>query len=211
MPSEGNRIPRPLNTKEGLTRFGASVPTVGGSFEHAGFAKSWRRLAVPVRLDTDGVYYLSYLFRRDNPAPHPIDSAGILFWTDEDYQQKKNEDFWKRLSIGVMKSNVVYTQLQRMKASKSVPLDDGVTYFLVAKIVASRAHADQVFARVYRPDELVETTEPTAWPLQSPPFHSDLVFDWLQLHVNSKTRHAIDEIRLGTTGSSVTAAWTPAE
>jgi hypothetical protein len=211
LPSDGNRLPRPLNTEEGLTRSGASVPAVGGSFEHAGFAKSWRRLAVPVRLDTDGVYYLSYLFRRDNQALHPIDSAGILFWTDEDYQQKKNEDFWKRLSIGVMKSNAVYTRLQRMKASKSVPMDDGVTYLLVAKIVASQANPDQVFARVYQPDELVESTEPTAWPLQSPPFHSNLVFDWLQLHVNSKTRHAIDEIRLGTTWSSVAAAWSPGQ
>jgi hypothetical protein len=211
MPSDGNRFPRPLNTKLGLTRSGASVPAVGGSFEHAGFAKSWRRLAVPVRLDTDGVYYLSYLFRRDNPAPHPIDSAAILFWTDEDYQQKKNEDFWKRLSVGVMKSNVVYTHLQRMKARKTIDMDDGVTYLLVAKIVASRAHADQVFARVYRPDDLVETTEPSAWPLHSAPFHSDLVFDWMQLHVNSKSRHTMDEIRLGTTWSSVTEAWCPAQ
>jgi hypothetical protein len=212
LPSDANRPPRPvLNPKDSLTRAGASVPAVGGSFEHTGFAKSWRRLAVPIRLDTDGVYYLSYLFQRDNSAPHPIDSAGILFWTDEDYQQKKNEDFWKRLNIGVMKSNTVYTRLQRMKASKSVPMEDGVTYLLVAKIVASQANPDQVFARVYRPDELVESTEPTAWPLHSPPFRSDLVFDWLQLHVNSKTRHTIDEIRLGTTWSSVTAAWSPAQ
>jgi hypothetical protein len=212
LPGEANRPARPaLNPREGLTRADASAPAVGGSFEYAGFAKSWRRLAVPVRLDMDGVYYLSYLFRRDNPAPHPMDSAAILFWTDEDYQQKKNEDFWKRLSIGVMKSDSVYTALQRMKAHKSVPLADGATYLLVAKIVASRAGSDHVFARVYATDEPIGSTEPSAWPLHSPAFRSDLVFDWLQLHVNSKTRQTIDEIRLGTTWSSVTAPWRQAE
>jgi hypothetical protein len=33
------------------------------------------------------------------------------------------------------------------------------------------------------------------------------VFDWLEVHINSKTRQTIDEIRLGTTWSSVTAPW----
>ena len=35
----------------------------------------------------------------------------------------------------------------------------------------------------------------------------EVVFDWLEVHINSKTRQTIDEIRLGTTWSSVTAPW----
>jgi hypothetical protein len=40
-----------------------------------------------------------------------------------------------------------------------------------------------------------------------PAFESDLVFDWLEVHINSKTRQTIDEVRLGTTWSSVAAPW----
>jgi hypothetical protein len=40
-----------------------------------------------------------------------------------------------------------------------------------------------------------------------PPVDSGLVFDWLQVHINSKTRQSIDEVRVGTTWSSVAAPW----
>ena len=53
-----------MNVKEGLVRPGAAVPAIGGCFDYTGFAKYFRRLATPVRLDSDGVYYLSFLFRR---------------------------------------------------------------------------------------------------------------------------------------------------
>ena len=49
--------------------------------------------------------------------------------------------------------------------------------------------------------------EPGSWSVVGRPFESDLVFDWLQVHVNSKTRQMLDEVRLGTTWLSVTAPW----
>jgi hypothetical protein len=79
---------------------------------------------------------------------------------------------------------------------------------LVAKIAASSGdNPDQVFIRIYGPQESVETEEPGSWTVVGPPFQSDLVFDWLEVHVNSKARQTIDEIRLGTTWPSVTAPW----
>jgi len=77
----------------------------------------------------------------------------------------------------------------------------------VAKVAASAANPDQVFIRVYAPREPVEREEPGSWSVVGPPFRSDLVFPWLQLHVNSKRRQTIDEVRLGTTWASVTAPW----
>jgi hypothetical protein len=88
-----------------------------------------------------------------------------------------------------------------------LPLSYGETYLLVAKVAASGAHPDQVFLRVYGPQEPVDLQEPANWSSSGPPIESDLVFDWLEIHINSFTRQTIDEIRLGTTGSSVTAAW----
>jgi len=44
-----------------------------------------------------------------------------------------------------------------------------------------------------------------------PPIESDLVFDWLEIHINSHTRQRIDEIRLGTTWAAVAGPWTNRE
>ena len=66
---------------------------------------------------------------------------------------------------------------------------------------------DQVFLRVYGPEEPVGREEPTGWSAAGPQIYSDLVFDWFEIHINSQTRQTIDEVRLGTTWASVTAPW----
>ena len=88
-----------------------------------------------------------------------------------------------------------------------LPLSFGETYLLVAKVAASSMHPDQLFLRVYGPDEPIDRSEPAGWSAIGPPIESDLVFDWLEIHINSHTRQAIDEIRIGTTWPAVTAAW----
>jgi hypothetical protein len=88
-----------------------------------------------------------------------------------------------------------------------LPLSYGSTYLLVAKVVASGEYPDQVFLRLYGPGEPVGREEPGQWTVVGPQVQSDLVFDWLEVHINSKTRQVIDEVRVGTTWSSVTAPW----
>jgi hypothetical protein len=200
---EGREV---LNVAEGLSRPGAAVPAVGGSVDYTGFAKYFRRLRVPVRLDSDGVYYLSYLFRREGPPADPLNAVAILLWTDEDYRTQ-SEDRRQRLNIGVGGVNQLFTHLQGVGCRTPLPLTYGQTYLLVAKIVAGKDDPDQVFMRVYAPGEPVEREESGGWSVAGPPFQSDLVFDWLEVHVNSQTRQSLDEIRLGTTWASVTAPW----
>jgi hypothetical protein len=193
-----------LNVRESLTRAGAAGPAAGGCFDYTGFAKYWRRLATPVRLDTDAVYYLSFLFRRQGPQGDPLNAVAVLLRTTAELQ---TEDASKRLNVGVGGANELFTHLHRVGSRTPLPLSYGQTYLLVAKIVAGGSDPDQVFMRVYGPDEPVERQEPGSWSVVGPPFQSDLVFDWLELHVNSKTRQSLDEVRLGTTWSSVTAPW----
>ena len=88
-----------------------------------------------------------------------------------------------------------------------VPLEYGETYLLVAKIAVGATKNCQVFIRVYGPREAVEREEPNTWTAVGPLFPSDLVFDWLEVHVNSKTRQTLDELRVGATWPSVTAPW----
>jgi ferric-dicitrate binding protein FerR (iron transport regulator) len=195
-----------LNVQFGLSRRGASVPPVGGSFDYTGFARYHRRLATPVRLDTDGAYYLSYLFRREGPPADTLNALAILLRTTEELQRGK-EDARKRLNIGVGGPNQLFTHLEKIGSRTPLPLHYGETYLLVAKIATSSMGPAQVFMRVYASDEPVERDESGGWTVTGPPLPSTLVFDWLEIHINSKTRQTIDEVRLGTTWTSITAPW----
>jgi hypothetical protein len=205
-PRKWGRPPRlALNVEQGLVRPGAAVPAVGGCFDHAGFAVCYRRLARPVRLDADGVYYLSFLFRRHGPPACRLNVVALMFRPDEPFPNKP--DLSKRLTIGAGGGNQIFTHIGRVSSRASLPLGNDITYLVVVKIVASRSASDQVFMRIYEPREPIGGEEPSSWTIISPPFASDLVFDWLGVHVNSKDRQMIDEIRLGATWSSVTAPW----
>ena len=199
-----------LNITESLAPAGAPAASIGGSFDHVGFAKYFRRLAAPLRMDTDGVYYLSYVFRREGPPLDPLNSVSIQFRQTEELereQQGEPIDLRKRLNFGIDKTNELFTHLERIGHRMPLPLSYGETYLLTAKVVASSSYPDQVFLRIYGPQEPVDREEPANWSVVGPPIQSDLVFDWLEIHINSHTRQTIDEIRLGTTWASVAAPW----
>jgi hypothetical protein len=200
-----------LNVAQGLVREGAGTESEGGSFEHAGFAKYFRRLATPLRMDSDGVYYLSYLFRREGLPRDPLNSVSIQFRQTEELeveQQAGPIDLRKRLNFGIDKTNELFTHLERIGHRMPLPLSYGETYLLTAKVAASSSYPDQVFLRIYGPQEPVDREEPASWSVVGPSIESDLVFDWLEIHINSHTRQTIDEIRIGTTWASVAAPWT---
>jgi hypothetical protein len=199
----------PLNIFESLTFPGATRP-VGGSFDFTGFTKYFRRLASPIRLDRDGVYYLSYLFRHGGPQIDPQNGVAVLLRTADELEgelTRGQPDVSRRMNLGIERGNDLFTSLQRVGARTPLPLTYGETYLFVAKIVASAANPDQVFLRVYAPGEPPDREEPGSWSVVGPAFQSDLVFDWLEVHINSKRRQTIDEIRVGTTWSSVAAPW----
>jgi len=198
----GDAARPPLDVGESLVRPGAA--SVGGCFDFTGFSKYYRRLATPVRLDVDGFYYLSFLFRRQGPPADPLNAVAVLLRTGTEIRK---EDQRKRLNVGVGGVNQLFTHLNAVGSRTPLPLEFGQTYLLVAKIAARAGEPDQVFLRVYAPHEAVEPQEPDGWTVTGPPFHSDLVFDWLEVHINSLTRQTIDEVRLGTTWASVAAPW----
>jgi ferric-dicitrate binding protein FerR (iron transport regulator) len=211
--NDGDTNTLALNVRRSLSRRGTAAPAAGGSFEYTGFAKYFRRLATPVRLDDDGVYYLSFLIRRQGPPADTLNSVSVQLRTTEELERElRNEgvDLRKRLNFGVDRANDLFTHLQRVGTRMPLPLSYGQTYLLVAKVVASAANPDQVFLRVYGPGEPVGREEPGSWTVAGPQVQCDYVFDWLEVHINSKTRQAIDEVRLGTSWSSVTAPWAPA-
>jgi hypothetical protein len=212
-PGDDNRLA--LRVGRSLTRPGAAAASAGGSFEYTGFAKYFRRLATPIRLDADGIYYVSFLIRREGPPADSLNSVSVQLRTTEEMETewgRGEPDLQKRLNFGVDRANDVSTHLERVGARTPLPMSYGETYLVVGKIAASAAHPDQTFVRVYGPEEPVGHEEPGQWSLVGRPIPSDLVFDWFEVHINSKTRQTIDEVRLGTTWAAVTAPWsrTPA-
>jgi hypothetical protein len=107
---EGDKNYAALNAKESLVRPGNAAPSIGGSFDYCGFAKYQRRMAVPVRLDSDQVYYLSFLFRREGPPADDLNAVAILFRTSAEVQRGK-DDARKRLNVGVGGWNQLFTHL----------------------------------------------------------------------------------------------------
>lgn len=198
-----------LNVAETLARPDAPAASVGGSFDYAGTMKYVRRLNTPVRLNEDGVYYLSYLFRREGPSRDRENMVGVQFRQDEELKRERRGkgDLRKRLDFGVGRANELFTHLQRTGKRMPLPLSYNEPYLLVAKIVASGEHPDQVFVRVYGVEEAVDQGEPETWSIVAPPVESNLTFDWLEIDINSWRRQTLDELRLGSTWSSVTAPY----
>lgn len=190
--------PMTLNAAESLSRPMQASMSAGGAVDHIGTSMMHRQLATPLRLDKDAVYYYSFLFQRhagDSTRPN----AFLFVLRNPQYKEPK-----QRLVVGVARSNhVVFTHFEGGGARTAFPLDYGKTYFAVGKIVASRDRPDQVFLRIFRPDELVSHREPESWSIVSRPVASDLVLDRLSFHINSQSRQVFDEIRIGTTWASV--------
>lgn len=213
-PKDPARTPdRVFAPDRGLTRSGASVPAAGGSFDFTGFAKAYRRLAAPLRMDADGVRYLSFLVRREGPQADPLNAVAVLFRTTGELEhdlRTGEADPAQRFNVGVDKGNDVYTHLNRIGTRGPLPLSYGQTYLIAAKIVTGKVLPDQAFVRVYGPDEAVDWDEPTAWSLVGPQVQSDLAFDWLQVHINSRSRQSLDEVRLGATWAAVAHPWVDA-
>jgi hypothetical protein len=174
---------------------------VGGAIDYAGVSAIHRELASPVRLDEDGVYYFSFLFRRDGDDPAPPNTFSLTLRNPQQTEPQK------RLVVGVARSNhVVFTHFEGGGARAAFPLAYDRTYLIVGKIVAGHTRPDQVFLRVYRPEQPVDRREPASWSVASRPVRSDVTLNVLTISVDSQSRQMIDEIRIGATWGSVTSA-----
>jgi hypothetical protein len=197
-----------LNVEQGLVWPDAPTASAGGCYEYAGSVRYLRMLATPLRLDQDGVYYLSFLVRRQGPARHPRNHVGIHFRDDAEVRRARPLPDWdKRLTICIEKANLLFAKLERICPNTPLPLSYNETYLLVAKIVASAANPDQVLVRVYGIEEQVDATEPANWSLPGKEANSNRSFEWLEIEIDSFRRQSLDELRFGRTWSSVTGPY----
>lgn len=164
-----------------------------------GIGEIGRMAETPIDLGVDGVYYISFLFRRDAGDQKKYFQFRL--------HQNRDWDNEKMLHMGVAHPSIAFIDFCGQSARTHLPLDKDTAYIVVAKIVAGRDRPDQVFLAVYRADEPLESQEPASWTLVSMPVDSDARLDDFWFLFRGEGSQWIDELRIGRTWRSVTAEY----
>lgn len=163
-----------------------------------------RELAIPVRLDRDGVYYVSYRCRR---APAAVDDVNQVQLVLRKRGLTAEEEIAQGTSLKftvARRSSFAAVTLNKETTRTSIPIVADTTHLVVGKVVASRDRADQVFLRVYRPDDPPSDWEPAEWSVVSPAFDLNTTYDQVSIEFFSEGEIRLDDLRIGTTWGSVT-------
>ena len=157
-----------------------------------------RRLARPIRMDEDGVYYFSYLIRSEKRAGDgPCDVQIVL----RDHLVHEPQ---RKLAVSASWSSSKTSLCWEGGGNcASITVEPGKTYLMAGKIVAGREAPDQAFLCLFMPRQLVPAAEPASWTLASRPVLSDLKFDVVQISANTSTPVLVDELRFGTSWAAV--------
>lgn len=161
-----------------------------------------RRLERPLRMDRDNVAYFSFLVRCERrTGDAPCDLQLVL----RDRRVTEPHRKWAvTVSWGVGKASLCW---EGGGNCASVPVEPGKTYLVAGKIVSGLDAPDQTFLRLYAPRQWVDVDEPSSWTVVSRPVISNLSFDLVQVQSNTTMPLVFDELRIGSTWSSVTAPY----
>ncbi|MBA4017976.1 MAG: hypothetical protein C0483_12450 [Pirellula sp.] len=157
-----------------------------------------RRLARPIRMDEDGVYYFSYLIRSEKRAGDG--SCDVQFILRDHLVHEPQRKLAVSASWSSSKTSLCW---EGGGNCASIPVEPGKTYLMAGKIVAGREAPDQAFLCLFMPRQPVPSAEPSSWTLASRPVLSDLKFDVVQISANTATPVLVDELRIGTSWAAV--------
>lgn len=160
---------------------------------------AWRALEKPIRMDTNAIYYLSFYMQKLNTGPNLEDEQ----FGNLSLQTSKKLAHSRKILFGMSSEGYATLQADMQIIEEAPPLQTGTTYFIVAKIVASKNAPDQVFMRALSEAEPIPEQEPPVWTCVTTPFHDSHTWDLVRLHVGQKGDYLFDELRIGTTWASV--------
>lgn len=160
---------------------------------------AWRALKKPIRMDTNAIYYLSFYLQRLNSGSHLEDQqfGNLSLQTSQELEHSR------KILFGMSSEGYATLQADMQIVEQAPPLQTGQTYFIVAKIVASKNAPDQVFMRVLSETENIPNREPPVWTCVTTPFHDSHTWDLVRLHVGQKGDYLFDELRIGSSWASV--------
>jgi hypothetical protein len=160
------------------------------------FQSRRRELAQPVRLDEDGVYFLSVLLRWDAPttpppAGQPLPSVRMVLRSSTDFNGDHvmfNLPVFHQPQLDI-RTGAIFTSAQAVTP--------GETQFWVGKIVARQRGEDEIFFRIYGEGEALDTMEPAVWSVKSRDVRSDARLDLVLLTKFDGGTCWWDEVRIG--------------
>ncbi len=166
----------------------------------AGFSCYVRPLAEPVRMDRDGITYLSLRLKRNQDSP-------IETWIDPGMRVtlRSSQDYFGRwICAGSNGQDQPFIQTGGGIGATSptvLKLDESVRW--VIKIVAHSRAEDSIYFRVLTSEDELSISEPAAWHLAAQGVDLSLPLDQLLLSCAGPNSFFVDDVRLGPTWRSV--------
>lgn len=159
---------------------------------------AWRALQHPVRMNTDGIYYISFFIKKLRNAPPGTTQYGSLTLRTGNIPRDSY-----RIGFGMSSERLPIMLHNEQQLQSAPPLQVDQPYFYVAKIVAGKNTPDQVQMRVFSKDELIPDREPYVWTCISSPAYDDTVYDHMMLYIEG-AEYAFDEIRVASSWQAAT-------
>ncbi|WP_278472224.1 hypothetical protein [Gimesia maris] len=175
------------------------APSQLGLLELRGEISFFRKLKQPVRMDMNAIYYISFYMQKiKTDLKNQSYQYGNFALLPSDQQEDP-----PKIRIGMSINNYAILQAGPQIIERAPPLQSGETYLFVTKIVASEKASDQVFMRAFAEAEPIPDQEPPVWTCVTTPFEDSNVFDVVRLHAGKNSAYLFDEVRIGSTWSSV--------
>ncbi|HCO23107.1 MAG: hypothetical protein CME31_25405 [Gimesia sp.] len=198
-PKSGGRAEQGLSRPhESLARTEVA-PSQLGLLELRGASSFFRKLKQPVRMDINAIYYISFYMQKIKTDQKNQSYQYGNFALLPSVQQEDPP----KIRIGMSINNYAILQAGPQIIERAPPLQSGETYLFVTKIVASEKASDQVFMRAFAEAEPIPDQEPPVWTCATTPFEDSNVFDVVRLHAGKNSAYLFDEVRIGSTWSSV--------
>jgi ferric-dicitrate binding protein FerR (iron transport regulator) len=174
-----------------------SWPVAGGHGlalrANEGFASRFRSMERPLRLDRDGIYYLSLIVRQEPPANAGSEPLRVKLGL-----RSSDKMFADRIlfRVGAVGKRQIEVRNGETFISPSAVARQGAQFW-VGKIVARAQGEDEIFFRVYEDGEPFDLMEPASWSVQTRGVQSDAQLDVVELSVSGPSVCWFDELRIG--------------
>ncbi|MEN1680546.1 MAG: hypothetical protein AAGJ46_13230 [Planctomycetota bacterium] len=191
-----------LRVEDGLFLGSAAQPPLSGSLGYVGHWLTHRELLEPIDLSSNRVLYLSFLYRPEGMWEDTENWVKVLF------HNAGEGVIEHRIAIALDAGRgIIRGALCGARKQCPMPMSNGASYLVVAKLAFSTDNPDQLMIRVFQPEEPVSAHEPASWTVVTPVIHSNDSFRLMTLHFNCTHEQRIDEIRVATSWASVTRTW----
>lgn len=182
--------------------YGQQSENIGGHLSQDGKGTTLRPLSIPVRMDIDAEYFVSFLLRKSRES-----ARGVVQYGSVSLRPSSREKFVSnKLLFGVTSENSILLGHNGKQTMGRPDIQIGETYHFVAKIVAKESGTDQMMLRVFGPHEATEASEPLTWTRESIPQADSSVYTNLFIYVGGDAAFQIDRIRIGSTWQAVTTS-----